>query len=147
MLRSALEKLDAPGLRLKRTSSLYETEPIGVRDQPWFLNLAAEFETDLFPRQLLQRAQRVERAMGRVRTVPNGPRNIDIDVLLYGSAIVKVDELEIPHPRYRERRFTLAPLAELAPDLRDPITHQTMREMLGALRGQTIKKRNTTEGE
>ena len=130
----------APDLRLKRTSSLYETEPIGLRDQPWFLNLAAEFETELFPRQLLHRAQRVEREMGRRRTVPNGPRNIDIDVLLYGNAVVKVDDLEIPHPRYRERRFTLAPLAELAPDLRDPVTRKTMREMLGALRGQAITK-------
>jgi 2-amino-4-hydroxy-6-hydroxymethyldihydropteridine diphosphokinase len=140
LIRAALAKLDGPDLRLKRTSSFYETEPIGLRDQPWFLNLAAEFETELFPRQLLHRAQRVEREMGRRRTVPNGPRNIDIDVLLYGSAIVKVDDLEIPHPRYRERRFTLAPLAELAPDLRDPVTRQTMREMLGALRGQTITK-------
>ena len=92
-------------LRLKRASSLYETEPIGLRDQPWFLNLAAEFETELFPRQLLQRAQRMEREMGRKRTVPNGPRKIDIDVLLYGNAVVRVDELEVPHPRYRERPF------------------------------------------
>jgi len=140
LIRAALAKLDGPDLRLKRTSSFYETEPIGLRDQPWFLNLAAEFETELFPRQLLHRAQRVEREMGRRRTVPNGPRNIDIDVLLYGGAVVKVDDLEIPHPRYRERRFTLAPLAELAPELRDPVTRQTMREMLGALRGQAITK-------
>jgi 2-amino-4-hydroxy-6-hydroxymethyldihydropteridine diphosphokinase len=140
LLRTALEKLDAPDLRLKRVSDFYETEPIGLRDQPWFLNLAAEFETGLFPRQLLHRAQRVERAMGRVRTVPNGPRNIDIDVLLYGNAVVKIDELEIPHPRYRDRRFTLAPLAELAPDLRDPVTHQTMREMLSRLQGQTAQR-------
>jgi 2-amino-4-hydroxy-6-hydroxymethyldihydropteridine diphosphokinase len=140
LLRTALEKLTAPDLRLKQVSDFYETEPIGLRDQPWFLNLAAEFETELFPRQLLHRAQRVEREMGRVRTIPNGPRNIDIDVLLYGNAIVKVDELEIPHPRYRDRRFTLAPLAELAPEMRDPVTHQTMREMLAALRGQTARR-------
>jgi 2-amino-4-hydroxy-6-hydroxymethyldihydropteridine diphosphokinase len=140
LLRTALEKLNTPDLRLKRVSGFYETEPIGMRDQPWFLNLAAEFETGLFPRQLLQRTQRVERDMGRVHTLRNGPRNIDSDVLLYGNAVLKTEELEVPHPRYRERRFTLAPLAELAPALRDPVTHQTMQEMLSALRGQTIRR-------
>jgi len=139
-LRTALEKLEAPDLRLKRTSSLYETEPIGFKDQAWFLNLVGEFETELFPRQLLHRAQHVEREMGRRRIVPNGPRNIDIDVLLYGNAVVKAEELEIPHPRYRERRFTLAPLAELVPEMRDPVTRESMRDLLRALQGQAVRK-------
>jgi 2-amino-4-hydroxy-6-hydroxymethyldihydropteridine diphosphokinase len=119
---------------------LYETEPVGLRDQRWFLNLAAEFETELFPRQLLHRIQRIEKQLGRKRIVVNGPRTIDIDILLYGSFVVKTDELEIPHPRYRERRFTLAPLAELQPDLRDPVTGQSMSELLTALRGQTVRR-------
>ena len=140
LLQSALDALNRPDLRLLRASSLYETEPVGLRDQRWFLNLAAEFETDLFPRQLLHRIQRIEKQLGRKRIVVNGPRTIDIDILLYGSFVVTTDELEIPHPRYRERRFTLAPLAELQPDLRDPVTGQSMSELLAALRGQTVRR-------
>jgi 2-amino-4-hydroxy-6-hydroxymethyldihydropteridine diphosphokinase len=111
-----------------------------MRDQRWFLNLAAEFETDLFPLQLLHRIKSIEKQLGRQRIVVNGPRTIDIDILLYGSFVVKTDELEIPHPRYRERRFTLAPLAELRPDLRDPVTGKTMSELLAGLRGQAVRR-------
>src|SRR6202012_1790001 len=118
-------ELDSPQLRPNRVSGFYETEPIGLRDQRWFMNAGAEFETSLFPVQLLRRIQRGERALGRVRTARNGPRTIDIDVLLYGNAIVNAIGLEIPHPRFRERRFVLAPLAELNPTLRDPVTGQS----------------------
>jgi 2-amino-4-hydroxy-6-hydroxymethyldihydropteridine diphosphokinase len=140
-LRAALNQLDAPDFRLRRVSSFYETEPIGFREQAWFLNLAAEFETDLLPEQLLDRMQKVEMDMGRVRTIANGPRTIDIDILLYGDAAMKTEALEIPHPRYRERRFTLAPLAELNPDLMDPVTGRTVAEMLAVLTGQTALKK------
>jgi 2-amino-4-hydroxy-6-hydroxymethyldihydropteridine diphosphokinase len=140
LLRAALDGLDGPDLQLKRVSSLYETEPIGFREQAWFLNLVAELQTELGPEQLLERMQRIEAGMGRVRLVRNGPRTIDIDILLYGSVVMKTEELEIPHPRYRERRFTLAPLAELNPGLRDPVTGQTMAEMLAGLAGQTVRK-------
>src|SRR5947209_8482131 len=137
----ALERLDAePGLKLLRTSGLYETEPIGLREQSWFLNLVAEFETGLFPKQLLRRANRIENELGRRRTVRNGPRTIDIDILLYGNSVVKTEDLEIPHARFRERRFVLAPLAELKPDLRDPVTGMTVSELLNALRGQAAKR-------
>jgi 7,8-dihydro-6-hydroxymethylpterin-pyrophosphokinase len=85
--------------------------------------------------------QKVEVSMGRVRSIRNGPRTIDIDVLLYGNSVIKTEELEIPHPRYRERRFTLVPMAELSPNLRDPVTKQTMAEMLAGLSGQAIRKR------
>ena len=138
-LQTALQKLDSPALRLLKVSSVYETEPMGFRDQGWFLNLCAEFETTLFPRQLLQRTQRTEREMGRRRTVRNGPRIIDIDVLLYGHAVVETSDQRIPHPRYTERRFVLAPLAELKPGLRDPVTGRTVSEMLGALEGQSVR--------
>ncbi len=141
MIERALNELDAPDLRLKRVSSLYETEPIGLLDQDWFLNCVAEFDTGLIPKRLLQRMQKVELGMGRVRSVKNGPRNIDLDILLFGNAVMKTEELEIPHPRYRERRFTLAPLAELAPAMRDPVTGQTMAEMLAQLTGQAARKR------
>jgi 2-amino-4-hydroxy-6-hydroxymethyldihydropteridine diphosphokinase len=143
-LRSALDGLNAPDLKLQRASSLYETEPIGFRDQGWFLNIAAEFQTELFPKQLLRRMQKVELALGRRRTLKNGPRTIDLDILLYGNVVMKTEELEIPHPRYTERRFTLAPLAELTAGLRDPVTRRTMAEMLATLTGQAAKKRGWT---
>jgi 2-amino-4-hydroxy-6-hydroxymethyldihydropteridine diphosphokinase len=140
LLKSALAELDRPDLKMRRVSGFYETEPIGLREQRWFLNLVAEFETELFPKQLLRRIRKIEMGMGRTRTVQNGPRTIDIDILLYGNVVMKTEELEIPHPRYRERRFTLMPLAELSPDLRDPVTRQTMAEMLAALTGQVVRK-------
>ena len=120
-------------------SSLYETEPVGYARQGWFLNLCAEVETTLFPKQLLQRTQRVEREMGRRRTIKDGPRIIDVDILLYGNAIIETKELQVPHPRYRERRFVLAPLAELKPSLRDPETGRSMTEMLANLQDQTVR--------
>ncbi|HVV45557.1 MAG TPA: 2-amino-4-hydroxy-6-hydroxymethyldihydropteridine diphosphokinase, partial [Bryobacteraceae bacterium] len=88
MLKTALDRLDAPDLRRRRVSSLYETEPIGFREQDWFLNLVAEFETTLFPKQLLHRMQKVELGLGRRRMVRNGPRTIDIDILLFGNAVM-----------------------------------------------------------
>ena len=111
---------------------IYETEPLDYTDQRWFLNLVAEAETTLFPMQLLSRTGKIERELGRVRTVPKGPRTIDIDILLYGSAVIRTARLEVPHPRMAERRFVLAPLADLAPDLRHPLTHRSVREMLDA---------------
>ncbi|HEY1343056.1 MAG TPA: 2-amino-4-hydroxy-6-hydroxymethyldihydropteridine diphosphokinase [Bryobacteraceae bacterium] len=139
-LRAALERLEAPDLHVKRVSPLYETEPVEYTDQRWFLNLAAEVETDLFPMQLLARIGKIERALGRVRTVPKGPRTIDIDILLYGRAMVNSKTLEIPHPRIAERRFVLVPLADLAPDLRHPVTHKSVRQMLDAAPQQAVRR-------
>ncbi len=138
-LQEALQKLEGNGLRLLKVSSLYETEPMGFVGQGWFLNLCAQVETTLFPKQLLQRTQRVEREMGRRRTMKNGPRNIDIDILLFGNAVVETTELRIPHPRYRERRFVLAPLAELQPNLRDPETGETILQLLGNVPEQKVR--------
>jgi 2-amino-4-hydroxy-6-hydroxymethyldihydropteridine diphosphokinase len=139
-LRLAREQLDAADLRVLRASSIYETAPRDVENQPWFLNQVLECETDLFPRQLLARLQNIERAMGRKRRVAKGPREIDLDILLYGSAVVKAPELEVPHPRLAERRFVLEPLAELAPEKRHPGTRKTMREMLADVADQVVKK-------
>ena len=139
-IRRAIELLDSEELRLVRISSFYETEPIGFTKQRWFLNCAAEFATQLFPRQLLHRTQRVELQLGRRRTMVNGPRTIDIDILLFGDAVLKTPELEAPHPRFRERRFVLAPLAELNPELRDPVTHRTVSELLEDVKGQAARK-------
>jgi 2-amino-4-hydroxy-6-hydroxymethyldihydropteridine diphosphokinase len=139
-LQAALEHLAAPDLRVLRTSPVYETEPVEYTAQRWFLNLVAEAATELLPMQLLLRIGRVERALGRVRTVPKGPRTIDIDILFYGRSIVRSAKLEIPHPRMAERRFVLAPLADLAPDLRHPVTGRTIREMLDAAPPQAVRR-------
>lgn len=137
-LEQALARLEASDLRITRVSPVYETEPVGYAAQRWFLNLVAEAETELFPRQLMGRIARIERELGRVRSVPNGPRTIDIDILLFGRAVVRAGDLEIPHPRMAERRFVLAPLADLAPDLRHPATRKTVREMLDAAPAEKV---------
>ena len=140
-LRNAIGRLAPAGVNVLRVSPIYETEPLEYTDQRWFLNLVVEAETDLFPLQLLTRVQRIERAMGRVRTVPNGPRTIDIDILLFGQSVVRTEELEIPHPRMSERRFVLQPLADLVPELRHPVLRKTVAQMLEDLAGQTVRQR------
>ena len=139
-LREAVERLTTQGVGVLRESSIYESEPRDVREQPWFLNQILEAETDLLPRQLLARTQKIEREMGRKRVVDKGPRVIDIDIVLFGNAAVRAPELEIPHPRMRERRFVLEPLAELAPDLRHPVSGRTMRALLEAVLDQIVRK-------
>ncbi len=116
-----------------RRSAVYETEPQDYLDQPRFLNMAVEVETDLSPRELLALIQSIESALGRQRTIPKGPRTIDLDILFYGDIVMTTPELEIPHPRIAQRRFVLDPLAEIAPELRHPVTHQTAAEMLAEL--------------
>jgi 2-amino-4-hydroxy-6-hydroxymethyldihydropteridine diphosphokinase len=128
-IRAAADRLNKPDLRLLQMSSLYETAPVGLLDQPLFLNAAAEFETELAPRALLERALGVESELGRVRTVRNGPRNIDVDLLLCGNLVVNEPDLVVPHPRYKERRFVLDPLLELNAGLRDPVTGQLLVEL------------------
>ncbi len=139
-LRAALERLASGDLRVLRESPVYETEPLEVTAQRWFLNQVVEAETSLFPKMLLARVGRIERALGRVRGTPNGPRTIDIDILLYASAVVRAAELEIPHPRMAGRRFVLAPLADLCPELRHPVTRKTVREMLEAAPQQAVRR-------
>ncbi len=139
-LRAAVQRLQGPDLHVLRVSPVYETEPVGYADQRWFWNAVAEAETDLFPLQLLARAGQVERALGRRRSIPNGPRTIDIDVLLYGNTIMKSPSLEIPHPRIAERRFVLAPMSDLAPELRHPMLRRTVRELLDAAPQSAVRR-------
>jgi|SRR5690349_21371412 len=138
-LRRALDLLASPEIQIERTSSLYETEPQDLHEQPWFLNLVVEIETTLFPMQLLGHIQKIEREMGRQRTVPKGPRTIDIDIVLFGNFIIDTPRLQVPHPRMPDRRFVLAPLAELAPELRHPVTRRMIRDMLPATASQVVK--------
>ncbi len=137
-LKRALTLLEERDLAIVRRSSIYETEPRELLHQPWFLNMVVEIETRLFPRQLLARILAVERALGRKRLVAKGPRTIDIDILLYGRAIVQTPDLSIPHPAMAERRFVLEPLAELIPDTKHPLCHRTIRDLLADVTDQKI---------
>ena len=131
-IRRALELLGAePGIAVAAVSTLRETAPVGYLDQPDFLNGAAALETDLSPRELLDRLLAVERALGRERGAgPRfGPRPIDLDLLLYGDEVVDEPGLAVPHPRLAERRFALEPLAELDPGLALP-DGRSVRELL-----------------
>jgi 2-amino-4-hydroxy-6-hydroxymethyldihydropteridine diphosphokinase len=140
MLREAIRRLESPQLRIRRVSSVYETEPRDFRDQPWFLNVVVEAETALFPLQLLGLIRKVELALGRRRLAPKGPRTIDIDILLYGGFVIDTVELAIPHPRMTDRRFVLEPMVELAPELRHPVLRRTMRELLASTLGQAVRR-------
>ena len=120
-IQEALRKLgDLPTIQLVRVSSVYETAPVGVTDQPDFLNLVIAVRTSLAPPALLGALLNIENQMGRVRTERWGPRVIDLDLLLYGGERVSLPELTVPHPRLRERAFVLTPLAEIAPELALP---------------------------
>ena len=136
----ARERIVSPHVRLPRASSIYETAPREIVDQPWFLNQVVIAETTLFPRQLLARLLRIEQEMGRQRTVAKGPRVIDLDILLFGDAVIHTAGLEIPHPRIAERRFVLEPLAELAPTLRPPRSSHTVQEMLAKVMDQPVRR-------
>ncbi|MBI3665589.1 MAG: 2-amino-4-hydroxy-6-hydroxymethyldihydropteridine diphosphokinase [Acidobacteria bacterium] len=140
-LDRAVAELRGAGVEVQRVSSLYETEPVGRRAQPWFLNLVAEAETELFPVQLLGRLQTIEIRLGRRRDVVQGPRTIDIDILFYGNFRIRSERLVVPHPRLEQRRFVLEPLAELAPELRHPVSRLTIRELLASTADRSAVRR------
>lgn len=134
-LRQAMEMLRAKKIDLRRVSCFYKTEPVDFRPQAWFVNCVVEARTDWMPLQLLRACQSVERALSRRPGIRQGPRPIDIDILLYENAVVRSAALVIPHPRLAVRRFVLVPLREIAPHFRHPVTRQTIPQMLGALAG------------
>jgi 2-amino-4-hydroxy-6-hydroxymethyldihydropteridine diphosphokinase len=131
-LRDAIERLRKLG-EVKAVSSIYETEPVEYTAQPWFLNAAVALETELMPRQLMSRLLGIEKEMGRRRTITKGPRVIDLDVIFFGHSVIETPEITVPHPAMHERRFVLEPMAEIAPEVRHPITKRTVREMRDAL--------------
>jgi 2-amino-4-hydroxy-6-hydroxymethyldihydropteridine diphosphokinase len=139
-LREAIQKLADLG-NVVAASSFYETEPVELTAQPWFLNCAVKLDTEKMPRQLISAILSLEQSMGRQRKQKKGPRIIDIDILLFGSSVIEIPSLTIPHPKLHERRFVLEPLAEIAPDARHPVFKRSMRELRDALpAGQTVKK-------
>jgi 2-amino-4-hydroxy-6-hydroxymethyldihydropteridine diphosphokinase len=133
LLNEALNRMETAGIHVLRRSSIHETEPQDYLNQPRFLNMAVEVETDLTPQDLLSAIQKIETEMGRRRTIPKGPRIIDIDILFYANQVIAMPHLEIPHPRLTARLFVLDPLSEIAPDLRHPMTGKSVRELRAAL--------------
>lgn len=138
-LAQALRRLDRV-YGLTGVSSVWETDPVGYRDQPRFLNLVARLETDTDPGTVLETARSIEAERGRERREKNGPRTLDIDVLLYGDRVVKEEGLTIPHPRMHERAFVLVPLLELDPDVVDPRTGRRFGEQAAALSRQGVEQ-------
>ncbi|MEC4675509.1 MAG: 2-amino-4-hydroxy-6-hydroxymethyldihydropteridine diphosphokinase [Nitrospirota bacterium] len=126
----AIERLQTNGLLVTKRSSMHETEPWGVKQQPKFINMAVEVKTDIPPQQLLGLLKKIETDMGRMDTVKWGPRVIDLDILLYDNIKIDEDVLKIPHPMMHERDFVLGPLSEIAPDKEHPGLSVTIKKLL-----------------
>lgn len=138
-LKEAIRLLDEQsGIKVVKVSSFYETEPVGYVDQPDFLNLCVEIQTELSPKAVLERGLAIEQQLHRVRKERWGPRTLDIDILLYGDQIIEEQDLTIPHPRMTERAFVLIPLQEITPNKVEPRTQTKIKDI--TVPNETVKK-------
>jgi 2-amino-4-hydroxy-6-hydroxymethyldihydropteridine diphosphokinase len=128
------------GVEVKRVSSIYESKPVGYLDQPDFLNLVFEAETELLPLDLLDSCQTIEQELGRVRTIRFGPRTLDVDIVLYGVESIDEERLTVPHPRMQERSFVLLPLQELNPEYVVPEWNKTVNELVAELPSKDLEE-------
>ena len=145
-LRTAILALAEAKVRVTRVSSFYETEPVDLHEQPWFLNCIVEAQTEIPALELLRALRVIESRLGRKKLVPKGPRLIDLDILLYGDETIDTPELQVPHPRMLQRRFVLVPLAELRPNLKHPSWRGTARELLRRALDQSQVRRFNQAG-
>jgi 2-amino-4-hydroxy-6-hydroxymethyldihydropteridine diphosphokinase len=129
-LKKGIEELTQHHVEVVAIAGIYETEPKEVTDQPWFLNTVVQANTDLTPHQLLEVCLSIERENQRVRPMRKAPRTLDLDIIFYADRVLREPELTIPHERFRERKFVLIPLAEIAPTVTDPVTGTTVRDLL-----------------
>jgi 2-amino-4-hydroxy-6-hydroxymethyldihydropteridine diphosphokinase len=140
-LRAAIAALPGVGVEVRRVSSIYETEPVDLLEQPWFLNCVVEGETVRPAVELLRGLRELERQMGSKKVVARGPRLIDIDILLYGRETINSAELQVPHPRMHLRRFVLEPLAEIAPGMKHPSWTGAAEDLLKGLADQGVVRK------
>jgi len=133
-IRKAIELMKEAGIEIMDEASIYETEPLGYKEQGWFLNSVVKARTELSPIRLWKRLERIEKSMGREKEIKWGPRIIDLDILFYGNNILNGKELQIPHSELHKRRFVLVPLEEIAPKLVHPVLNKSIRELLGELK-------------
>lgn len=137
-LEKALKYLELHTIKVLQTSNLYETEPVGFTEQPWFLNQVIQIQTELSPQKLLNILQKAEKNAGRMRSILWGPRTLDIDILFYNNEIIKTDKLIVPHPLLHERKFVLQPLTDIAPHFHHPVFQKTVEELLKLCKDTTI---------
>lgn len=137
-LQEALVQLEQWGVKILRASSIYESEPFGVKDQDWFFNMVVWAETELEVEDLLKAINAIEKALKRERRIQWGPRTIDIDILFYGDEVIDKKGLTVPHVGIPDRRFVLLPLVEIAPDIQHPTLHKSATELLNECGDRSI---------
>lgn len=128
-LANAIQSLQNKEIQIIQASQIYETEPWGLVDQPWFLNQCIEISTNLNPQQLLDTINQIETDLGRIRHQKWAERTIDIDILYYQNQVIETDKLSIPHPEIKNRQFVLQPLIQIAPDFIDPLDNKSLKEL------------------
>jgi len=140
-LREAIGALPGAGVRVLKVSSMYETEPVDLREQPWFLNCSVEGSTEVPALELLRALRGIESRMGSRKPVAKGPRLMDIDILLYGDQTIDTPELQVPHPRMLQRKFVLVPLGEITPNLKHPSWNASVIDLLAETPDQSHVRR------